>query len=127
MIKKKIKREIIFYIIVGITSVIIDFSSYNFLTNIFYLDNSNSKRISYLIGSIFSFLLNKRITFKSPKKNFKEPILFSIIYLFSFVLNSVVHDIMLEYIDGNYPFVIATFVSIIINFIGQKFIVFKKK
>ena len=88
MIKKKFKREIIFYVIVGITSVIIDFSSYNFLTNIFYLDNSNSKRISYLIGSISSFLLNKRITFKSPKKTFKEPILFSIVYLYSFILNS---------------------------------------
>ena len=127
MIKKKFKREIIFYVIVGITSVIIDFSSYNFLTNIFYLDNSNSKRISYLIGSISSFLLNKRITFKSPKKTFKEPILFSIVYLYSFILNSVIHDIMLEYIDGNYPFVIATLISVIINFIGQKFIVFKKK
>jgi putative flippase GtrA len=127
MIKKKIRREIIFYIIVGITSVVIDFLFYLFLTNIFYLNNSNSKRISYLIGSTSSFLLNKRITFKSPKKTFKEPILFSIVYLFSFVLNSFTHDIMLEYIDGSYPFIIATFISVIINYIGQKFIVFKKK
>jgi putative flippase GtrA len=127
MIKKKIRREIVSYIIVGITSIVIDFLFYNFLTDIFYLDNSNSKRISYLIGSTSSFLLNKRITFKSPKKTFKEPILFSIVYFFSFVLNSFTHDIMLEYIDGSYPFIVATFISVIINYIGQKFIVFKKK
>ena len=127
MMKKKVRREIIFYVIVGILSVIIDFLSYTFLNNIFYLDNSNSKRLSYLIGSTSSFLLNKKITFKSPKKTFKEPILFSIVYLISFVLNSVTHDILLEYIDGSYPFIIATFISVIINYIGQKFVVFKKK
>jgi len=127
MIKKKIRREIIFYIIVGITSVVIDYLFYSFFTNIFYLDNSNSKRISYLIGSASSFLLNKRITFKSQKKNLKEPILFSMVYLLSFVINSLTHDIMLNYIDGSYPFIIATFISVIINFLGQKFIVFKKK
>lgn len=127
MIKKEIRREIVFYVIVGILSVVIDFLSYNFLNNIFYLDNSNSKRLSYLIGSTSSFLLNKKITFKSPKKTFKEPILFSIVYLISFVLNSVTHDILLEYIDGSCPFIIATFISVIINYIGQKFVVFKKK
>jgi putative flippase GtrA len=127
MIKKKIRREIIFYIIVGITSIVIDFLFYYFLTNIFHLDNSNSKRLSFLIGSTSSFLLNKRITFKSTKKTFKEPILFSIVYLFSFILNSFTHDIMLEYFDGSYPFIIATFISVIMNYLGQKFIVFKKK
>lgn len=127
MIKKKIRREIIFYIIVGITSVVIDFLFYYFLINIFHLDNSNSKRLSYLIGSTSSFLLNKRITFKSTKKTFKEPILFSLVYLFSFILNSFTHDIMLEYFDDSYPFIIATFISVIMNYLGQKFIVFKKK
>lgn len=127
MIKEKIKREIIFYVIVGIFVVLIDFLAYNFFNNIFSLDNSDSKRLSFLIGALVSFLLNKYMTFKSPDKRLIEPILFSIVYFISFVLNSITHDILLEYLYGSYPFIIATFVSVIINYIGQKFIVFKKK
>jgi putative flippase GtrA len=127
MINDSIKKELIYYILIGILVVLVDYISYHFFYKIFSIDFSNSKRLSYLTGALLSFILNKRITFKSHEKKISEPILFSILYFLSFVLNSVTHDALLNHFSGNYPFIIATVVSVMINYIGQKFIVFKKK
>lgn len=127
MISGTLKEELIYYILIGIIVVFVDFVSYHFFIKYFSIDYSNSKRLSYLTGAVLSFLLNKYITFKSSKKKISEPILFSILYFISFVLNSISHDVLLKYFAGNSPFIIATFISIGINYLGQKFIVFKKK
>lgn len=127
MINDSIKKELIYYILIGIFVVIVDFISYHFFNKMFSIDFSNSKRLSYLTGAAVSFILNKYITFKSQEKKISEPILFLIIYLLSFALNSFTHDVLLDILSGNYPFIIATIVSVVINYLGQKFIVFKKK
>lgn len=127
MSSDSLKKELINYILIGVLVVFVDFLSYQFFIKFFSIDFSNSKRLSYLTGALLSFLLNKYITFKSSKKKFSEPILFSILYFTSFVLNSVTHDVFLKYLAGNSPFIIATFISVGINYLGQKFIVFKKK
>jgi putative flippase GtrA len=127
MINDSFRKELMCYITIGIFAVLIDYISYLFFINIFSIDFSNSKRLSYLTGAIFSFILNKRITFKYKEKNISAPILFSILYFSSFILNSFTHDVLLNYFPGNYPFIIATIASVILNYVGQKFIVFKKK
>ena len=88
---------------------------------------SNAKRVSFILGAIWSFVLNKKVTFKSSNKSLKEPILFSLIYLSSFIFNSLIHDLSLNYFMGNIPFLIATVFSVILNYLGQKYIVFKKR
>ena len=107
--------------------VMIDFISYNFFIKIFSIDLSNSKRLSFIMGASISFILNKYITFKSEGKKISEPILFSLLYFVSLVINSFTHDAILKSFSGNYPFIFATILSILINYLGQKFIVFKKK
>lgn len=90
------------------------------------LESSLSKRISYVSGAIFSFFLNKKLTFNSQNSNLhKEILLFMIIYMISYFLNSYIHDFAYLYLDGFYPFFIALIISIIFNFLGQKFIVFR--
>ena len=127
MINDTFRRELILYILIGVFVVLVDFILYHSLNKIFSIDFSNSKRVSYLSGTVISFVLNKHITFKSSKKNLSEPILFFILYFLSFVLNSFTHDIILDCFSGNYPFIIATTLSVAVNYLGQKFIVFKKK
>lgn len=122
-----LKRELIYYIIIGTIVVLVDFLSYHFYYSTLSIDISNSKKISYITGGILSFFLNKIITFKSSKKNISEPLLFSIVYFLGFIFNSITHDLTLKFISGNYPFYLATVVSVGINYLGQKFIVFKKK
>lgn len=127
MTNDSFKRELINYIIIGILVVLVDYVSYHLFNKSLSVDLSNSKRLSYMTGATLSFILNKLITFRSPRKNISEPALFSILYFLSFVLNSYLHDVLLNYFSGNYPFLIATVVSIVVNYVGQKFIVFKKK
>ena len=121
-----LKKEVRNYLYVGVICVIIDFVLYEFLIDYTNLGLSNSKRLSYIIGASFSFILNKTITFKSGEKNITEPVLFILVYAFSFMLNSIAHDFFINIFDGYLPFLIATFLSIVVNYLGQKFLVFKK-
>ena len=68
MMNNVLKRELIYYIIIGTIVVLVDFLSYHFYYSTLSIDISNSKKISYITGGILSFFLNKIITFKSSKK-----------------------------------------------------------
>ena len=115
------------FLIVGICSVIIDFLFYYLFIFFEILDPNNSKRISFIIGAIFAFYANRNYVFRVNDKKFSQYILFSILYFISFILNSLVHDyIFLITSLTLVAFLFATFVSTIINFVGQKFIIFKE-
>lgn len=118
-------KQILYYLLVGIFAVFIDFIVYILLKDFMNLDPSISKRVSYVSGATFSFFLNKKLTFKSQKSYLKEILLFMIIYMISYFLNSYMHDLSYLYVKGYYPFFFALIISIIFNFLGQKFIVFR--
>ena len=101
----------------GIISFLIDFFVYYFLSFYLNIDVNLSKGISFIAGSVNSFVLNKKITFFSIEKGFKEPLRFSLVYLSSLLVN---------YFDNFLPFIISTSLSVLINFTGLKFFVFKK-
>ena len=120
--------EIYKFILVGIGAVCIDALIYFLLT---YLDISGyvlSKRISFISGAFFAFFLNRSYVFQVRKKSFLQYISFIFLYFFSFLMNGYSHDVV--FFKLNSPpiaFLIATVVSTTINFIGQKFVVFKNK
>lgn len=113
------------YSIVGLISLTIDAIVYVFLSDFLLFSKSSSKIISFIIASINSFYLNKIFTFEINVFNHKEPLKFILLYLISLIANSFTHDFFLNIIDGIWPFLIATLVSVIINFTGQKLWVFK--
>ncbi len=124
------RKQLILFVIIGITSVLIDTSSYFFL---FYLIGSInlSKFISFIMGALFSYYGNKNITFKVKAKKL-TPIYFSIVYSISLGLNIFANSFSLylfknrETISILISFFIATLVSALFNFIMIKFFVFKK-
>ena len=61
-------KEFIKYILVGLSTVLIDFLIYKFLIKfiVIYL----AKTISFLCGTFFSYQLNRTWTFQSGKKNY---------------------------------------------------------
>jgi len=127
-INMKIKKslyQLSFYSFFGLISLAIDFIIYIFLTDFLNFLASTSKIISFIAGSINSFILNKTFTFRVKKIFFKQPIKFAVLYSISLFFNSITHDFFDNLYDGILPFGIATFVSVIINFSGQKFWVFK--
>ena len=124
-ISKKIINETKDYILVGTFSLIIDFLVYYLLS--FYISPSISKKVSFLTGTTWSYFMNKKITFKSEGKLIPQLGLFILVYILSFSINFISHDFLIKYINNYVPFLVSTFLSIFINYIGQKFIVFKKK
>jgi len=110
----------------GIISFLIDFFVYYFLSFYLNIDVNLSKGISFIAGSVNSFVLNKKITFFSIEKGFKEPLRFSLVYLSSLLVNYFSHKYLLNYFDNFLPFIISTSLSVLINFTGLKFFVFKK-
>lgn len=90
------------------------------------LNISISKRISFIIGTCNSFFFNKYITFNSNSKSFSQLIKYFVVWGISFTFNTISHDFFIEYFNGYIPFLIATSISVLINFTGSKLWVFKK-
>ena len=120
-------RQFMSYSMIGIISLLIDIIVYILLSEFFLISKSLSKIISFILASINSFLGNKIFTFKLKSYNFREPLKFILLYSVSLIANSSTHDFFLNVFDGFLPFIIASIVSIIINFGGQKLWVFKNK
>ena len=121
------KSEIFRFIIVGGVAVVIDGICYTLMVRAVDVEHGLSKRVSFVLGSIWAFLANKHYTFRSSATLKKEMILFSLLYLLTFMVNGWMHDVTLYISNLDWlSFLSATATSTIINFFGQKFIVFRK-
>ena len=96
-----------------------------------FINISLAKGISFILGTITSYLMNKHYTFKQNKKSITEVIKFISLYLFSMCTNIAVNKLILNILPSDISkitaFLSATAVSTIINFLGLKFWVFKSK
>lgn len=119
-------KQFLYYSLFGLISLSLDLLIYLFLTQSLNLSKSFSKIISFILASTNSFILNKNYTFKVKQFKIKQPINFLIVYSISLFSNSLTHDFFQDQYDGLLPFMIATSISVIINFTGQKFLVFHK-
>jgi len=74
----KIKNffEIYRYIIVGFGAVLIDTIIYFFLGFVGFFSFETSKKISFMFGSIFRFIMDRNYVFKAKKKFFFKFFLF---------------------------------------------------
>ena len=128
MLKNKKNKELIKYIFVGLSTVLIDFLIYKFLIKfiVIYL----AKTISFLSGTFFSYQLNRTWTFKSGKKTLSQFIKYLIIHITSLVLNVFINSLLLNTFSKNYflsyevSFLIATLTSATYNFLFIKIFIF---
>ena len=128
MLKNKKNKELLKYIFVGLSTVLIDFLIYKFLIKfiVIYL----AKTISFLSGTFFSYQLNRTWTFKSGKKTLSQFIKYLIIHITSLVLNVFINSLLLNTFSKNYflsyefSFLIATLTSATYNFLFIKTFIF---
>ena len=128
MLKNKKNKELLKYIFVGLSTVLIDFLIYKFLIKfiVIYL----AKTISFLSGTLFSYQLNRTWTFKSEKKTLSQFIKYLIIHITSLVLNVFINSLLLNTFSKNYflsyevSFLIATLTSATYNFLFIKIFIF---
>jgi putative flippase GtrA len=120
--------EIMRFLAVGGVAVIIDGWFYFCFINWEIIEASWAKRLSFLFGSIWAFFMNKYFTFRQKKLSYRQPVLFGLVYLTGFFLNSFFHDLVFVFTKIEWlSFTLATSTSTISNFVGQKWIVFKSR
>ena len=127
--KKWFELEVVRYLVSGLSAVATDFLIYMMLYFIFEVNPSISKGISYISGALLAFLINRAWTFDAGKSHHTHIALikFTVLYAFSFSLNVVINALVLNISEiALLGFSFATGTSIIVNYIGQKFWVFKK-
>ena len=125
MKKDKLEYQILVFLFIGGLATTIDFVIYNYLFTFFSINIS--KLISMLSSSLFSYFTNKIFTFNKGKNyNQKYLIKFYIIFLLNLLTNIIVNYYVYKLTSVKLlAFILATLFGMTVNFIGQKFFVFK--
>lgn len=120
----KTQKELKKFLVAGLSAVGTDLGIYYLLLN--FLDSYIAKGISFLAGTVVAFIINKYWTFEKKEKSYIEIIRFAILYSITLGVNVLTNKLVLDN-SGivMLSFIIATGVSTVLNFIGQKFWVFK--
>jgi putative flippase GtrA len=146
-VKVAVKQFAIFFVI-GCSAVALDFVVYNYVlewlcpgcadeTNFKkYFLNFNSadlaKAAGFMCGSMYTYYMNKRFTWKKKDRNNRRLARFFALYGISFVMNILGNKWALSWPDElvsfikvkDSAFLFATGLSVVINFLGQKLWVF---
>lgn len=151
--EKIFSKEFITYCLVGLINTLVGISVAFICLNLFMLSYAVSTSLAYIFGSIVSFFLNKKYTFKNKDKSFIQFIKFFTTmlpaYIFSYWLGFEVSyfcfdtkkglfysfaaliaqytSIVLEKIVDNFAVLFSMAIFLIVGFSINKFIVFKNK
>jgi putative flippase GtrA len=117
------------FLIVGGASTIINYGIFFVLYNYFQINYQLSSAIGYIVGALFGFFFNKYWTYESDSKQYhKEMLKYFLVYTVSLfmglgLLRFLVVVLHLSPLIAN---VVTIGCTTITNFLGTKFIIFKK-
>ncbi|WP_394821083.1 GtrA family protein [Pendulispora albinea] len=122
--------ELARFVVVGGSAVSVDFLVYFAMVHFVPLVPVGiSKATSFIAGACLAFVLNRGFVFRAGERKAREQLLpFALLYLVSLGLNNLVNTLLLGY--GAVKLVawfFATGTSTVSNFLGMKFIVFRRK
>ena len=121
---RKLKKELKYFLIAGLSAVGTDFITYYIMLN--FLHHDIAKILSFILGTIVAFVINKYWTFERYKKSHKQIFQFIILYSATLFVNVMINRSVLDFTELVFlAFLIATGASTILNFAGQKWWVFK--
>ncbi len=134
-LSKFVDKKTIKFIIVGVLNTVVGTSVMFLAYNLLNLDYWVSSALNYIIGSIFSYFMNKYFTFQNKEKSISQIIKFtvniSICYLIAYGLakpfvNFVLSDLSVS-LQENIAMVVGMGLFVALNYVGQRFFVFKEK
>ena len=124
-------KQFIKFNVVGILNTAIDLLVFALFNSVFGFGDVLSKTVSYSCGVLNSYLWNSRWTFKQEQKRTKrEFLLFVLVNLVSYGASLAILYACRTWFgieNGTVRNLIATPVSVVINFIGNKLFVFPKR
>lgn len=125
-----IKREFTIFLIVGTTTVLIDFMAYRSFVWMGLMGIDMAKAMSFLIGTMFAYLANRFWTFGLKQHTPGSAWRFALLYAATLGANVFVNALALTLLTDtvlaiHVAFLLATTVSASLNFLGMKLFVFK--
>jgi putative flippase GtrA len=121
---KKTFVQFVTYNIVGIANTLVGFSII-FLLMFAGVGATLSNAIGYAIGSILSYILNKKYTFKSTSNSKMQAVKFFMVLGVSYLLNFVTLQWLLGFLNPYIAQLFSAVVYTLSSFLLAKFIVFK--
>jgi putative flippase GtrA len=120
----KANHELPLFLLVGAVATIADFSLY-FLLMSLGLDSDISKVTSFIVGTWVGYIGNSRVTFSQRSG---KVTVYLMVYAFSLIVNVWVNNLA-HSTSENAPlsWLLATFSSTSINFIGLRYLAFSRK
>ena len=126
MIKKILKFfdiTTIKFLMVGVINTLVGTGLMFILYNVFSVNYWISSASNYIVGSIVSYFLNKYFTFQNKEKSWKQ--------ILSFIVNipvvSWIFSGFNEKIQGNLSMLAGMCLFVVLNYLGQRLFVFRKK
>jgi len=123
--RSPLKKQLSRFLVVGLSAVITDFTVYFILLTV--LPHPPAKILSFIAGTLVAYIFNKYWTFEKPHRSNYELITFFLLYTVTLVANVGVNTLALNLLPQYtlLAFLCATATSTILNFIGQKWWVFR--
>lgn len=133
--KRLIDTTTLKFILVGVINTLVGTAVMFLLYNIIHTGYWIASASNYIVGSIVSYFLNKYFTFQNKEKSWKMIVLFvlniSVCYLLAYGIAKPFAVFLLQglpqNIQENVAMLIGMCLFIILNYFGQRFLVFKKK
>ncbi len=141
LIKKICTREVIFYIIFGVLTTLVNIVVSYILKAAFHINGNVASTIGIIVCILFAYFTNRKLVFNSKAEGFKENLIefgkFILGRLFTmvveivgvFLLNDVIHAFYGIATDNTAYLInkcVMSVIVIILNFFISKFFAFKK-
>ena len=96
-VQRFIDRRFLKFLAVGLTTMVVQFSSFALMWDIFHLPQRLSVSISYLTAVTFHFLSNRSFTFQAGNANvFKQLVKYIVVTCLNYVITIVVVDVCVK-------------------------------
>ena len=125
-----IKRELVIFLIVGASTVLVDFMTYRGLIQFQVMEVDMAKATGFLVGTLFAYFANRFWTFGHKSHAPGSAWRFSALYASTLGANVLINAVALKLLVDTavafqLAFLFATGVSASLNFLGMKLFVFK--
>lgn len=120
------RKELVRFLFGGGSAVVVDYLTYR-LFMACGIGMDVAKGSSFICGAAVGFVINKLWTFESKRFSKGEVLRYVVLYACTATINALVNKAALAVLPAQlFGFLCATGVSTVLNFLGQKYFVFRK-
>jgi len=126
-----VRKEIFRFLVVGFTTVAIDFCSYRLLLAL-GAPYAPGKAAGFVVGTVFAYFANRFWTFagQGVRPAPGNPLRFAVLYATTLLCNVAANSVLLSAFSAYrhaipVAFLVATALSATLNFLGMKYLVFR--